>query len=453
MTKDDFVYSWSSGILFSLLACFIGLCWWRVSLLADLRESLPVFYPYFVSVFILYLVSLFVIHRISGTNSTNHQRFTIPLIIILIAAVIFRLTLLGGTPSLSDDIYRYLWDGRVQLAGINPYTYAPNDPALAFLSNEQASFINFPHLRTVYPPISQFAFWLGVSITQTLTAQKFIFVCTEVITIIALLIILRCRRINPLWVLAYAWHPLVVLEISGSGHNDSLGIAFLWMGIAAWQLSRYGSSALSFAAAFLSKFGSLIMIPWWWFRKKAYVWLFIFTALCVIPLLLHIQIVTNIGESFSGVATVRMDANSSLYFILTGLLNNAMLTKIVVLVFTGLFLIWWARREADPVRYLLGAFSVVALLTPVLHPWYLLWVIPCFCFVRFIPMIILTGTVVLAYTIWPAYASTGVWSMPLWARLLEYLPVMILGIWEAKRALSKRNLARSNAQTDLIAEA
>lgn len=440
MSKTDFDSMRSSAIVFSLLAGFIGFCWWRVSLLSDLRESLPVFYPYFAAIFILYLMSLFVIHKVSGSVTFNHKQFVIPLIVILLAAVIFRLTLVGTTPSLSDDIYRYLWDGRVQLAGINPYVYAPNDPALSFLSNEHASLINFPHLRTVYPPITQFAFWLGASIAQTLIAQKFIFICAEIMTITALLIILLKRRMNPMWVLAYAWHPLVVLEISGSGHNDSLGIAFLWMGIAAWQFSRYGSSAVSFAAGFLSKFGSLIMMPWWGFRKKAYRWLFIFAALCVIPILIQPQVIVNIRDSFSGVTAVRVDTNSSFYIILVGLLKNAKIAKIIIAIFTGAFLIWWARRESDSIRYLLGAVSVVALLTPVLHPWYLLWVIPCFCFIRFLPMIVLTGTVVLAYTIWPNFASTGVWAMPLSARLFEYGPVMILGLWEVRRTLIKHNL-------------
>ena len=76
---------------------------------------------------------------------------------------------------------------------------------------------------------------------------------------------------------------------------------------------------------------------------------------------------------------------------------------------------------------------MAALLTPVLHPWYLLWLIPCLCVWRLPALMALTGTVVLAYTVWPGYLDGGPWRVPLWARALEYGPVALLGLWSVRR--------------------
>ena len=95
----------------------------------------------------------------------------------------------------------------------------------------------------------------------------------------------------------------------------------------------------------------------------------------------------------------------------------------------------WRHWHNEP--YLLGGLSVVALLSPVLHPWYLLWLVPCFCVYRFPPMMALTGTVVLAYTIWPGQLESGRWAIPIWAHVLEYLPVVLFGLWEGVRFASR----------------
>jgi hypothetical protein len=85
------------------------------------------------------------------------------------------------------------------------------------------------------------------------------------------------------------------------------------------------------------------------------------------------------------------------------------------------------------VRYLLGVMAAGAILSPVLHPWYLIWLIPAFCFWRPWPVVALTSTVVLSYTVWPGRLATGTWEIPVWAHVLEYMPVAVLGVWEVWR--------------------
>lgn len=407
-------------------------CWSQIRALGDVRTSLGAFYGWYALAFAAYLAVLGLVRRTERARPLSPRWTHGSLALIGLVALLARLVLLGTTPTLSDDIYRYHWDGRVQQAGFDPYALPPNDPALRFLRDDHFAHLNFPHLRTIYPPLTELAFWLGASLGGTLTSQKVVFLSAELIMVLSLLVILRCRNQSPLWVVAYAWHPLTILEIAGSGHNDALGIALGWAGIAAWHVRSWGGCTLAWIGAFLSKFGSIIMAPWWWWRRAARGWLVVFLLGSALPFAAYPKAVTALIDSLSAM-TGRVESNASLYLLLMGLLRHAVLVRVVATGAWLVFLLWWARRQEDPIRYIVGVAGVGVLVSPVLHPWYLLWLVPCFCFVRVPAFLALTGTVVLAYTVWPAYLAGGPWTIPLWARLAEYAPVFGLGMWELRR--------------------
>ncbi len=422
-------------------------CWWQIRQLGDVRLRLPEFYLWFAVSFWLYLAGLW-LARAWEQRPTTRRATALVVSLVIGAAVMARGLLLPTTPTLSDDIYRYQWDGRVQAHGFDPYAYAPSGPRLAALRDEHSSRINFPHLRTVYPPLTQLAFRLGASLGDTLTTQKLVFVGAELLIIGALLSILQRRRRSLLWVVAYAWHPLPILEIAGSGHNDALGVAMLWLGVAAWELRRYGAAAVGWALAFLSKYATVILVPWWWLRsldsgpglgrgplardvaprvpRRGLVALLL---LSLLPLASRPTAISALFESLGDIAT-RFESNASLYLGLVWFTRSVFVARLLAVGLGVGFLVWWARREADPIRYCLGIFAASSLLSPVLHPWYLVWLIPCFCFWRVPALVALTGTVVLAYTVWPGYLSEGRWELPVWAHVLEYTPVVLLGLWE-----------------------
>jgi hypothetical protein len=385
--------------------------------------------------FAVYLAALGLV-RSTERHPLSRRWTQVSFTFIGLVALLARLVLLGTTPTLSDDIYRYHWDGRVQQAGFDPYALPPNDPALQFLRDDHFAAINFPHLRTLYPPLTELAFWLGSSLGGTLTSQKVVFLSAELILGLSLLVILVRRHQSPLWVVAYAWHPLTMLEIAGSGHNDALGIALGWAGIAAWHARSWGGCALAWIGAFLSKFGSIIMAPWWWWRRAARGWLIVFLLGSALPFAAYPKAVTAFVESLSAM-TGRVESNASLYLLLVGLLRHAVLVRLVAAGVWLAFLLWWARRLEDPIRYIVGVAGVGVLVSPVLHPWYLLWLVPCLCFVRIPAVLALTGTVVLAYTVWPGYLAGGPWTVPLWARLAEYVPVFGLGMWGLGRCVRR----------------
>ena len=188
------------------------------------------------------------------------------LIVILGLALAMRLLLVGQEPFLSTDIYRYIWDGRVQAAGINPYTYVPVDPALAALRDAAI----FPHINradfavTAYPPVAQMFFLAVTRIAESLIAMRLAMVACEFV-IVAVVIDLARRLARPVTaVVAYAWHPLAIWETANSGHVDALMVALLMLGVWLLVRARPVAGAVAVALAVLVKPYAVIVLPAFW---------------------------------------------------------------------------------------------------------------------------------------------------------------------------------------------
>jgi hypothetical protein len=136
-------------------------------------------------------------------------------------------------PFLSSDIYRYVWDGRVQAAGINPYRYFPADEALAFLRDATI----FPGINradfavTIYPPVAQFFFLIVTRLGESVTVMRLALLGCEAVTVALIVLLLRRMNRQVTHVVAYFWHPLPLWEIAGSGHVDALMVALMLLGL------------------------------------------------------------------------------------------------------------------------------------------------------------------------------------------------------------------------------
>lgn len=419
---------------FILLGAVSFACWRRIALLGDLRTNLPSFYLWYAIAFGGYLTALWLLNR--RRQLLARWQSHLMLGIILLAAAAFRLVMLPTTPSLSDDIYRYVWDGRVQQAGIDPYAYPPDAAELSSFRNEDWRRINFPHLRTIYPPLAEKTFLLGAWLGSSVIHQKMVMVGLEFFAIAGILLVLYQRRLSPLWIIAYAWHPLAVLEIAGSGHNDIIGVVWIWLGIALWGNRRLMGSSMAWALAFLSKYATIVLVPWWWMRAVSKRWLILFAFIVAAPLACCPKVVSALWSSLSTMAG-RFESNSSFYVLLALILGNPSLARIMVIAAWIASVLWLARREEDPARFLLGSLLAAALLSPVLHPWYVVWLIPFLCLRRSLVVLVLTGVVVLAYTVWPGYLAGGSWHLPLWAHATEYACVFVAAMMSMRSWLSR----------------
>jgi alpha-1,6-mannosyltransferase len=191
------------------------------------------------------------------------DRFTFP--IILAVAIACRLAVLFAEPYLSSDIYRYVWDGIVQHAHISPYRYVPGDPALTFLrAPNQDIFDNInrrDYAHTIYPPAAQALFYLITWISPTVTFMKTAMVLFEGVTMYALIELLRYVGVRREQILLYAWCPVILWEIAGSGHLDSAAMAFIALALLARYRKQPILTGLFLAIAILLKFYPLVLFP------------------------------------------------------------------------------------------------------------------------------------------------------------------------------------------------
>ena len=193
--------------------------------------------------------------------------------LILGTAVLLRLMVAMVPPFLSNDIYRYVWDGWVQAAGINPYRYVPVDPHLAFL-RDGAIFTNInraSYAHTIYPPAAEMIFLASTALERLLhlppvLGMKLALLALEAVGMLALLRLLRIAGLPRQRILIYAWNPLPVWEFAGSGHVDAIAVCFIALALLAAVAGRPALSALALAAAVLAKFLPIVLLPAIWQR-------------------------------------------------------------------------------------------------------------------------------------------------------------------------------------------
>jgi alpha-1,6-mannosyltransferase len=199
-----------------------------------------------------------------GIAKRADQNFA--LLIILIGAAAMRLVLLFSEPSLSSDIYRYIWDGRVQAAGINPYAHPPAANELASLRDPDI----WPHINradyavTIYPPMAQFLFFAVSRLGEGLATMKFGLLLFEAVSIAAIVALLRRLELPTTHVAAYAWHPLPLWEIAGNGHVDAAMLAFFLVGLLVYLHGRTLTAGVLITLGALVKPLALLALPVLW---------------------------------------------------------------------------------------------------------------------------------------------------------------------------------------------
>ncbi|GAN76299.1 glycosyltransferase 87 family protein [Acidisphaera rubrifaciens] len=184
-------------------------------------------------------------------------------LVVLTVAVLLRMLLLTQPPVLSSDIYRYVWDGRVQAAGINPYRYVPADPALATLRDAVVySHINrATYARTIYPPFAQLVFATVGRVWGTVTGMRLAMLGFEALAIVCLLRLLPLAGLPRERIAIYAWNPLALWSFVSDGHVDAIAIGLLGFALLLRARHRDGWAGAALAGAVLVKFIPLVVAP------------------------------------------------------------------------------------------------------------------------------------------------------------------------------------------------
>ncbi len=203
----------------------------------------------------------------------NRRLSSWSLAVILIAGLAARLLAVASPPVLSTDLYRYVWDGRVQAAGINPYRYIPADPALTALRDAAPGpTAIYPNVnraetaRTIYPPAAQALFGAIGLTASSIWAIKAVMLAFDLATAAIGLLLLRSAGRPLAQIVVWAWNPLVIWEFAGGGHVDAGALAFsaLALFLAARARPAWAGAALGIAVAM--KFLPAALFPALWRR-------------------------------------------------------------------------------------------------------------------------------------------------------------------------------------------
>jgi hypothetical protein len=322
--------------------------------------------------------------RVAERTSTNQA-----LILIFGVAIVLRIVLLFIEPLLSTDIYRYVWDGRVQAAGINPYRFVPADAALSALRDEAIypRIYRADYAVTIYPPVAQFFFFLVTRVSESITMMKLALLGCEAVTVFVIWALLEKLGKPVTCIVAYLWHPLPMWEIANSGHIDALMVALMMLGVCLALRAQPLRGAAVVALAALAKPFALMALPPLW---RAWDWkmpllVVAVLALCYAP---YLSVGTGVlgflttgylqEESLaSGNAIWPLAAWRSLFGIVRG--DVAAYWSIVLLAVGAVALVASHRqpRSAETVLADINKLLLAALLliSPN-YPWYFLAIVP-----------------------------------------------------------------------------
>ncbi len=340
------------------------------------------------------------------------------IIIGLVLAALWHLPFLLMPPGLDDDVHRYVWDGRLQRFGYNPYLVVPSDPALAGLHTSETRMLNNPDVPSPYPAGAQLFFRGVTAIHESVFALKLAFVVCDLAIVFILLDMLRRSGQAAHWVLAYAWNPLLATEVAGSGHIDIVGVLLLLMSAAALGRRWRAIAALAFGLAVAVKLLPIVLLPLYWKRVRIRdgALAAVVFGLLYVPFLNHGRI--SIGSLGTYVQSFRF--NDPVFATLELVAAPQLVVGFAVLV--GLLTAIWLRSKAPVWSAESFAWPMAAslLCAPVVYPWYLLWLLPFVRSASAVPLIIWTVSIIPTYYVWHLRTLGRPWLVPGWIMLLEY---------------------------------
>jgi alpha-1,6-mannosyltransferase len=370
--------------------------------------------PYVITLGVAAVTYLFAIREF--TRTPKFPRHVI--VVCLAMGAAWRVPYLLVRPGPQDDVLRYVWDGRVQRLGYNPYTVIPADPALAALHTEETRQMNNPDLPSPYPAGSQLFFRAVTAIHESAFAFKIAFAACDLAIVWLLLAELRRTGRGEHWVLAYAWHPLLVTCVAYNGHIDILGVLLLLMSAAALCRRRSSLAAIAFGLAISVKFLPVVLAPLYWRRVRIRDTLLaaLIVGLLYVPFLQSGSV--PIGSL--GTFVERFRFNDPIFATLARAVRPQVAASLAVL-FGLLTAVWLrAKHSAFSLDACAWPMAISLAASPVVYPWYLLWLVPFLHSASTLPLMIWTLSILSVFFVWYSHALGQPWQVPGWILWLEY---------------------------------
>ena len=386
----------------------------------DLQHSVPEFIALSLGAGVLYVAGVYLVERFALGASA--------LLVIVLGALFFRLCLLPREPAVSDDVYRYQWEGRVERLRINPYTVYPAMPRLSSVEDRSRPIPSGRDISTLYPPLTELSF----SWVSTLAGYKLLYTGFDLAAVGILVALLTLSK-QPLHrILTYAWNPCVAISFAMSGHHDSLAIFTLLAAILLITLGKPAFSVSLLALSVISKFFSLLLLPTFLRRTRlAYAVLFAgVVGLGYLPFLSAGRLLFKGLSDYLGGS----EGNDSLCRLIRLAGNSRPQAELVAGTLVMVLLAYALKRRLEPLSASLLLISGLLFLSPNAFPWYFTWIVPFLCFYPRAPLLLISITSVLGYAPVVAYAAGQPYRDSPFILLLEYAPVLAWLLYEGYRA-------------------
>ena len=388
-------------------------------------RNLPVAVPQFIALMLaagaLYVTGVYLVERfILGPSA---------LLVIVLGALFFRLCLLPRDPALSNDVYRYQWEGRVERLHINPYAVNPAMLSLSALEESRHPIETGRNVSTLYPPLSEISF----SWVSTIGGYKVLYTGFDLAALgvlAALLVVLK----QPLQrLLTYAWNPCILISFAMCGHHDSLAIFTLLAAILFLLLRRPALSVSFLALSAISKFFPALLLPIILKRTRA-AYAALFIAIAGLSYLPFLSAGSRLFKGLSDYAT-GWENNDSLFRLIRFAGNSKSQAELVAGVLVLIVVAVTLRLHLEPLGASLLLISSLLFLSPNAFPWYFTWIVPFLCFYPRAPLLLITISSFLGYAPVVAYAAGQPYRDSNFILLLEYAPVLALLLYQGCRVL------------------
>ncbi len=392
----------------------------------------------FICLFLLYLITV----KIADNDKLIR--------VAIIGSIVIRLCLFFSIPNLSDDFYRFIWDGRLISSGENPFSHPPS----YYIANPEENPIghdldlykelNSQIYFTIYPPVLQFIFWIpayfSASIFGSVIVMRLFIIAAELGTLLMMISILKKYQLPPNNILYYALNPLVILELTVNLHYEAVMIFFLMVSI--WYLRQNNRpwSSLAFGMAISSKLIPLIFIPLFIKRigfLRSFWFVLIATVLCSILFfpLMSIDLINGMRSSIS-LYFLKFEFNASLYYLLREVgywvKGYNIIQTLGPYLAMGAFLsivvysIKEYRSRVNIATAMMFSYCIYILWATTVHPWYITPVVALSVFSTFRFPIVWSFLVFLTYA---GYDQIG-FNENLWIVAIEYSFAMGYFLWE-----------------------
>ena len=377
-------------------------------------------------------------------------------------AVLFRLVFFSAIPNLSQDFYRFIWDGRMILEGLNPYlslpqTFIEQNNYPINQANELykgMGALNGSHY-TNYPPINQLCFLIAAllaknSIIGSVIIMRVLIILADIGILYFGKKLLERLQLPVKNIFLYILNPFVIIELTGNLHFEPVMLFFLVWSIYKLQQQKWFSAAILLACSISVKLIPLLFLPLFfqWFVKNNFSFLrgfkklvsfyvtVIFTVILLFLPFYSSELVSNYMNSV-GLWFRNFEFNASFYYLareigylFRGYNEIAIIGKIIPIVTIFFLLILTFFKKNRSIKQLivsmLFALSFYYFLTTTMHPWYIATLLILSVFTQYRYTVLWSLVIILSYQ---AYANSP-WKENLWLITLEYLILYTYLIWE-----------------------